>query len=138
MKITSKHHDIFIKRVKQEMTYSSIAKEYGVTRQYICSVVQRLNKINYLHKLETVSPQNMNDLILSTRVTTFLKKKGYYDKPIVYFLLLINVNQLLSCTNISVKSLLELLNTLEQTCYKDSVGDFRDIIEELRREIRHV
>ena len=138
MKITSKHHDIFIKRVKQGMTYSSIAKEYGVTRQYICCVVQRLNKIDYLHKLETVSPENMKDLILSTRVTTFLKKKGYYDKPIAYFLSLINVNQLLSCTNISVKSLLELLNTLEETTYKDSVDDFRDIIEELRKEIRHV
>tara|TARA_R110002012_G_C11631275_1_gene609837 strand:- start:1071 stop:1487 length:417 start_codon:yes stop_codon:yes gene_type:complete len=138
MKITSKHHDIFIKRVKQGMTHSSIAKEYGVSRQYICSVVQRLHKIDYLRKLETPSPQKMSDLILSARVMTFLKKNGYYDKPISYFLLLINVKQLLSCTNISVKSLLELLNTLEQTCYKDSVGDFRDIIEELRREIRHV
>jgi hypothetical protein len=33
---------------------------------------------------------------------------------------------------------MELLNVLKQTKYENFLADFRDIIEELRQEIRHV
>ena len=138
MAVNKKHHDIFIKRVKRGMTYSSIAKEYNVSRQCIFATIKRLEKIDYLHKLDTVDFENMKDLILPLRVITFLKKKGYYEKPITYFLATITKDQLISCTNLSVKSLMELLNVLKQTKYENFLADFRDIIEELRQEIRHV
>jgi len=120
------------------MTYSSIAKEYNVSRQCIFATIKRLEKIDYLHKLDTADFENMKDLILPLRVITFLKNKGYYEKPITYFLATVTKDQLINCTNLSVKSLMELLNVLKQTKYENFLADFRNIIEELRQEIRHV
>tara|TARA_R110000782_G_scaffold33617_2_gene80932 strand:+ start:15 stop:314 length:300 start_codon:yes stop_codon:yes gene_type:complete len=78
MPVTSKLHDIFIKREKQGMTYSSIAREYGVSRQYIFSAMKRLHALDYQKKLDAVNPEKMNELILPVRVVTFLKKKKLY------------------------------------------------------------
>ena len=138
MPVTSKLHDIFIKREKQGMTYSSIAREYGVSRQYIFSAMKRLHSLDYQKKLDAVNPEKMNELILPVRVVTFLKKKKFYDEPITYFLSTIQKSDLESCANLSIKSLMEMLRVLEKTPYVDFLQDFRDLIEEIRKEIRHV
>ena len=138
MPVTSKLHDIFIKREKQGMTYSSIAREYGVSRQYIFSAMKRLHALDYQKKLDAVNPEKMNELILPVRVVTFLKKKKLYDVPITYFLCTVQKSDLESCANLSIKSLMEMLRVLEKTPYVDFLQAFRDIIEEIRKEIRHV
>jgi|TARA_R110000824_G_scaffold4206_3_gene19992 hypothetical protein len=138
MPVTSKLHDIFIKREKHGRTYSSIAKEYGVSRQYIFSVIKRLHDLDYQKKLDAVNPENMNELILPVRVVTFLKKKKLYDVPITYFLCTVQKSDLESCANLSIKSLMEMLRVLEKTPYVDFLQAFSDIIEEIRKEIKHV
>ena len=120
------------------MTYSSIAKEYGVSRQYIFSVIKRLHDLDYQKKLDAVNPENMNELILPVRVVTFLKKKKLYDVPITYFLCTVQKSDLESCANLSIKSLMEMLRVLEKTPYVDFLQAFSDIIEEIRKEIKHV
>ena len=126
-KISKRNHDIYLKRTRFKMTYKAIGQEYKVSRQCIHRIVTRLTKNNYENVLNNKTPELMSDLMLSKRLITFLKRKNYYDLPIDEFLSTVTKKELSTCPNLSIKSLLELVDVL--SFKNEKVNFLKDFIE---------
>ena len=126
-KISKRNHDIYLKRTRFKMTYKAIGQEYKVSRQCIHRIVTRLTKNNYENVLNNKTPELMSDLMLSKRLITFLKRKNYYDLPIDEFLSTVTKEELSTCPNLSIKSLLELVDVL--SFKNEKVNFLKDFIE---------
>lgn len=118
------------------MTLRAIGEEYNMSRQCVHTIVKRLKNKGYENVLNNKTPEVMSDLMLSKRLITFLKRKDYYDLPIDEFLSTVTKAELSTCRNLSIKSLLELIEALSFKGQK--IKFLKDIVERWKRNYTHV
>ncbi len=133
---SSRNYDIYVKRTRFGMTLRAIGEEYNMSRQCVHTIVKRLKNKGYENILSNKRPEVMSDLMLSKRLITFLKRKDYYDLPIDEFLSTVTKAELSTCRNLSIKSLLELIEALSFKGQK--IKFLKDIVERWKRNYRHV
>jgi|8_EtaG_2_1085327.scaffolds.fasta_scaffold73359_3 transposase len=133
---SSRNYDIYVKRTRFGMTLRAIGEEYNMSRQCVHTIVKRLKNKGYENILSNKRPEVMSDLMLSKRLITFLKRKDYYDLPIDEFLSTVTKAELSTCRNLSIKSLLELIEALSFKGQK--IKFLKDIVERWKRNYTHV
>ena len=133
---SSRNYDIYVKRTRFGMTLRAIGEEYNMSRQCVHTIVKRLKNKGYENVLNNKTPEVMSDLMLSKRLITFLKRKDYYDLPIDEFLSTVTKAELSTCRNLSIKSLLELIEALSFKGQK--IKFLKDIVARWKRNYRHV
>jgi transposase len=133
---SSRNYDIYVKRTRFGMTLRAIGEEYNMSRQCVHTIVKRLKNKGYENVLNNKTPEVMSDLMLSKRLITFLKRKDYYDLPIDEFLSTVTKAELSTCRNLSIKSLLELIEALSFKGQK--IKFLKDIVERWKRNYTHV
>jgi transposase len=131
-----RNYDIYVKRTRFGMTLRAIGEEYNMSRQCVHTIVKRLKNKGYENVLNNKTPEVMSDLMLSKRLITFLKRKDYYDLPIDEFLSTVTKAELSTCRNLSIKSLLELIEALSFKGQK--IKFLKDIVERWKRNYTHV
>ncbi len=135
-KESSRNHDIYVKRTRFGMTYKAIGEEYNVSRQCIHTIVKRLTEKGYEKVLSNKKPEFMSDLVLSKRLVTFLKRKDYYNLPIDDFLSTVTKKELSTCSNLSIKSLIELVEALSFKGKK--IKFLKDFVENWKQHYTYV
>ena len=133
---SSRNYDIYVKRTRFGMTLRAIGEEYNMSRQCVHTIVKRLKNKGYENILSNKRPEVMSDLMLSKRLITFLKRKDYYDLSIDEFLSTVTKAELSTCRNLSIKSLLELIEALSFKGQK--IKFLKDIVARWKRNYRHV
>ena len=133
---SSRNYDIYVKRTRFGMTLRATGEEYNMSRQCVHTIVKRLKNKGYENILSNKRPEVMSDLMLSKRLITFLKRKDYYDLPIDEFLSTVTKAELSTCRNLSIKSLLELIEALSFKGQK--IKFLKDIVERWKRNYTHV
>jgi transposase len=133
---SSRNYDIYVKRTRFGMTLRAIGEEYNMSRQCVHTIVKRLKNKGYENILSNKRPEVMSDLMLSKRLITFLKRKDYYDLPIDDFLSTVTKTELSTCPNLSIKSLLELIEALSFKGQK--IKFLKDFVERWKRNYTHV
>ena len=133
---SSRNYDIYVKRTRFGMTLRAIGEEYNMSRQCVHTIVKRLKNKGYENVLNNKTPEVMSDLMLSKRLITFLKRKDYYDLSIDEFLSTVTKAELSTCRNLSIKSLLELIEALSFKGQK--IKFLKDIVERWKRNYTHV
>tara|TARA_R100000315_G_C5214454_1_gene127796 strand:+ start:318 stop:674 length:357 start_codon:yes stop_codon:yes gene_type:complete len=118
------------------MTYKAIGEEYNVSRQCIHTIVKRLTEKGYEKVLSNKKPEFMSDLVLSKRLVTFLKRKDYYNLPIDDFLSTVTKKELSTCSNLSIKSLIELVEALSFKGKK--IKFLKDFVENWKQHYTYV
>ena len=135
-KESSRNYDIYVKRTRFGMTFKAIGEEYNMSRQCVYTFVKRLKNKGYENVLNNKTPEVMSDLMLSKRLITFLKRKDYYDLPIDEFLSNVTKAELSTCPNLSIKSLLELIEALSFKGKK--IKFLKDFVERWKKNYTHV
>ena len=135
-KESSRNYDIYVKRTRFGMTYKAIGEEYNVSRQCIHTIVKRLIEKGYENVLSNKKPEFMSDLVLSKRLVTFLKRKDYYNLPIDDFLSTVTKKELSTCSNLSIKSLIELVEALSFKGKK--IKFLKDFVENWKQHYTYV
>ena len=135
-KESSRNYDIYVKRTRFGMTFKAIGEEYNMSRQCVHTIVKRLKNKGYENVLNNKTPEVMSDLMLSKRLITFLKRKDYYDLPIDEFLSNVTKAELSTCPNLSIKSLLELIEALSFKGKK--IKFLKDFVEKWKKNYTHV
>ena len=133
---SSRNYDIYVKRTRFGMTLRAIGEEYNMSRQCVHTIVKRLKNKGYENILSNKRPEVMSDLMLSKRLITFLKRKDYYDLSIDEFLSTVTKEELSTCRNLSIKSLLELIEALSFKGQK--IKFLKDIVARWKRNYTHV
>ena len=133
---SSRNYDIYVKRTRFGMTLRAIGEEYNMSRQCVHTIVKRLKNKGYENILSNKRPEVMSDLMLSKRLITFLKRKDYYDLPIDEFLSTVTKAELSTCRNLSIKSLLELIEALSFKGKK--IKFLKDFVERWKKNYTHV
>ena len=135
-KESRRNYDIYVKRTRFGMTFKAIGEEYNMSRQCVYTIVKRLKNKGYENVLNNKTPEVMSDLMLSKRLITFLKRKDYYDLPIDEFLSTVTKAELSTCPNLSIKSLLELIEALSFKGKK--IKFLKDFVERWKKNYTHV
>ena len=135
-KESSRNYDIYVKRTRFGMTFKAIGEEYNMSRQCVYTIDKRLKNKGYENILSNKRPEVMSDLMLSKRLITFLKRKDYYDLPIDEFLSNVTKAELSTCPNLSIKSLLELIEALSFKGKK--IKFLKDFVEKWKKNYTHV
>ena len=133
---SSRNYDIYVKRTRFGMTLRAIGEEHNMSRQCVHTIVKRLKNKGYENVLNNKTPEVMSDLMLSKRLITFLKRKDYYDLSIDEFLSTVTKEELSTCRNLSIKSLLELIEALSFKGQK--IKFLKDIVARWKRNYTHV
>ena len=133
---SSRNYDIYVKRTRFGMTLRAIGEEYNMSRQCVHTIVKRLKNKGYENVLNNKTPEVMSDLMLSKRLITFLKRKDYYDLSIDEFLSTVTKAELSTCRNLSIKSLLELIEALSFKGQK--IKFLKDIVARWKKNYTHV
>ena len=120
-KESSRNYDIYVKRTRFGMTFKAIGEEYNMSRQCVYTIVKRLKNKGYENILNNKRPEVMSD---------------YYDLPIDEFLSNVTKAELSTCPNLSIKSLLELIEALSFKGKK--IKFLKDFVERWKKNYTHV